>query len=212
MGYLTLFLCAKFAIAIPFLAPRSYTMDNQAYAIEETESRSLLTHHVNNAQNPKIASHDTSSTASQSSPSSQKPQEVPLRNQAAGPPTYLLIFVLVPISVAAWVCTSRYVDFRHHGIDIFTGAIIGVVTSWFAFRWYHLPIRRGAGWAWGARSRDRAFGIGVGVGGYVGPEGWASEKHSRKEDVEAGRERNDESAEILSGGFEGPGEEASRSA
>lgn len=46
--------------------------------------------------------------------------------------------------------------------------------AWFAFRWYHLPIRQGAGWAWGARSRDRAFWVGVGVGGYVGVEGWGS--------------------------------------
>ena len=29
-----------------------------------------------------------------------------------------------------------------------------------------MPIRRGAGWAWGPRSGDRAFGIRIGVGTY----------------------------------------------
>lgn len=37
-----------------------------------------------------------------------------------------------------------------------------------------MPIREGAGWAWGARSRERAWGVRVGVGGYVGSEGWSS--------------------------------------
>lgn len=55
---------------------------------------------------------------------------------------------------------------------------MGIVCAWFSFRWYHLPIRQGAGWSWGARSRDRAWGIGVGVGSYVGPEGWGSAKRS----------------------------------
>ena len=29
-----------------------------------------------------------------------------------------------------------------------------------------MPIRRGAGWAWGPRSDDRAFGIRIGTGTY----------------------------------------------
>ena len=32
---------------------------------------------------------------------------------------------------------------------------------------YHLPIQRGAGWAWGPRSARRAWGIRVGTGSYV---------------------------------------------
>lgn len=32
---------------------------------------------------------------------------------------------------------------------------------------YHLPIRRGSGWAWGPRSAERAWGIGIGRQGYV---------------------------------------------
>ena len=35
-----------------------------------------------------------------------------------------------------------------------------------------MPIRRGAGWAWGPRDADRAFGIGVGIGSYVTENRW----------------------------------------
>jgi hypothetical protein len=53
------------------------------------------------------------------------------------------------------------------------GSLIGITCAWFSFRFYHLPITRGAGWAWGPRSYDRAWGIGVGRGSYVGTEGWS---------------------------------------
>lgn len=55
----------------------------------------------------------------------------------------------------------------HHGFDILFGASMGILLAWASFRLYHLPIARGAGWAWGPRSPPRAFGVGVGVGGYV---------------------------------------------
>lgn len=54
----------------------------------------------------------------------------------------------------------------HHGVDIFVTFAIGSVTSYFGFRFYHLPIAQGAGWAWGPRSEDAAFWAGVGRQGY----------------------------------------------
>ena len=57
--------------------------------------------------------------------------------------------------------------------------LLGIFSAWFSFTWFHLPIQRGQGWAWGPRSRDRAFAIGVGVGSYVGPEGWESKSRVR---------------------------------
>ncbi|EHL02427.1 hypothetical protein M7I_1502 [Glarea lozoyensis 74030] len=57
---------------------------------------------------------------------------------------------------------------QHHGFDILFGYLIGLVTSIFAFRYYHLPIRQGAGWSWGPRSSDRSFWAGIGVGNYAG--------------------------------------------
>lgn len=80
---------------------------------------------------------------------------------------------MTPIATAIYVSSTRFTDFRHFGFDLLFGSFIGITTSWFSFRWYHLPITRGAGWAWGPRSYQRAWGIGVGVGSYVGTEGWS---------------------------------------
>ena len=55
----------------------------------------------------------------------------------------------------------------HHGFDIISGAILGIASAWLGFRWYHLPISRGGGWAWAPRTYDRAFGRGIGLLTYV---------------------------------------------
>lgn len=85
-----------------------------------------------------------------------------VRRQAAAPPLYLLLLSAIPFFLAIFIASSRWFDFRHHGFDILFGFFIGTVTAFFAFRYYHLPIGRGAGWAWGPRSRDKAFWAGVG--------------------------------------------------
>ena len=131
--------------------------------------------------------HTRTSRTSHGDPDSNVSPIVPIRNQAAAPPTYLLVLPLIPISVAFYICASRFFQFYHHGFDIISGALIGILSAWFGFRWYHLPISRGAGWSWGARSRDRAWGIGVGVGSYVGTEGW----NSKKSDDHSAAEVND---------------------
>ncbi|RCI11230.1 hypothetical protein L249_7318 [Ophiocordyceps polyrhachis-furcata BCC 54312] len=91
-----------------------------------------------------------------------------LRRQAAAPPIYLLVITLVPFCVAIFIAASRWFDFRHHGFDILFGFLIGTITAVYSFRYYHMPIQAGAGWAWGSRSGDRAFWAGVGRLGYVG--------------------------------------------
>jgi membrane-associated phospholipid phosphatase len=150
--YLSLWLSAKFAITIPFLAPAPHASDH---------------------------SHNQPSRASQS---------IPPRSQAAAPPLYLLLLVATPIATALYVCASRWADYQHQGFDIIAGSILGALFAWTSFRWYHLPLRRGAGWAWGARSRDRAFYAGMGVPGFVGGEGWesAAGRRDRYEDLELG--------------------------
>lgn len=99
-------------------------------------------------------------------PVSNTPKSL-LRRQAAAPPTYLIVPAFLPITVAIYISSTRYTDFRHRGFDIIIGALVGIITAWVGFRWYHLPITRGAGWSWGPRSSTRAWGIGVGVLGYV---------------------------------------------
>ena len=111
-----------------------------------------------------------------------------MRYQNAAPPVYTLVLILVPIASAIYITSTRFTDFRHFGFDMLFGSLIGITCAWFSFRFYHLPISRGAGWAWGPRTYQRAWGIGVGRGSYVGTEGWsragesetASRKHRRE--------------------------------
>jgi membrane-associated phospholipid phosphatase len=178
--YLALFTCSKFAIAIPYISVLSSAptqVDTQGS--NDTE---LLPLHHSAAHGPPTGSKRPSLPNTDTRPT----QTLPLYNQAAAPPNYGLILVLIPLGVAAYITSTRYVEFWHFGFDILSGAVIGILSAWFSFRWYHLPIRRGGGWAWGPRSHNRAFAIGVGVGNYVGPEGWEREKNARR-DIETGR-------------------------
>jgi membrane-associated phospholipid phosphatase len=158
MTYLTLFLCAKYAITIPFLSPAPYSRRN--YPAFETSETSM----------PTAA------------------EDVSPRNQAAAPPVYLLILAFVPTGAALFIAGSRWSDYRHQGFDIVVGSLIGFIFAWFGFRLYHLPIRRGAGWSWGPRSRDRAFYLGLGTLSYVGEEGWDSAKVAEGRASQATRE------------------------
>lgn len=58
-------------------------------------------------------------------------------------------------------------DKQHAGWDISIAFLEGFLIGWFAFRWYHLPVRMGAGWSWGPRSQEAVFGIGFVVPGYA---------------------------------------------
>ena len=163
MLYLTLFLSAKFSISIPYLSPQAYS-PNQGLA-----SFIIPGQHRNGK-----ADHNHEGT--------------PLRNQAAAPPVYLLILAFVPIGTAFFISVSRYSDYRHAGFDIISGSVLGSFFAWFGFRWYHLPIRTGAGWSWGARTRNRAFYTGLCIPTYVGDEGWSSAKAdvAQRADLESG--------------------------
>lgn len=179
--YLTLFLASKFSVAIPYLAPRAYST-NPAYTSAVTRSnlrsrvstdRSILPVHKQEStvSNPGYLESDA---------------VVPIRYQSAAPPVYTLALVLTPVLSAIYVCSTRFTDFRHFGFDLLFGSLIGITCAWFSFRWYHLPITRGAGWAWGPRSYERAWGIGVGVGSYVGTEGWSRKGRSETKRNDAG--------------------------
>jgi hypothetical protein len=172
--YLTLFLASKFSVAIPYLAPRQFST-NPAYTSAITPSnlkkrastgRSILPVHKQEE-------------SSLSSPGyNENDDVVPIRYQSAAPPVYTLVLILTPIGSAIYIASTRFTDFRHFGFDLLFGSFIGITAAWFSFRWYHLPVTRGAGWAWGPRSYGRAWGIGVGVGSYVGTEGWSRQGKS----------------------------------
>ncbi|EAT85628.2 hypothetical protein SNOG_06977 [Parastagonospora nodorum SN15] len=167
--YLTLFLASKFSVAIPFLPHRPYST-NPAHTSAVAPSN------LKKAASVAFSKHESSL----SSPAHAYADDhvVPIRYQNAAPPVWTLLLILVPIGSAIYICASRFTDYRHFGFDILFGSLIGITAAWFSFRFYHLPISRGAGWAWGPRSYDRAWGIGVGRGNYVGTEGWSKSGRS----------------------------------
>lgn len=160
LTYLTLFLCAKFGVHIPFSLP-SVSQSNISTFDEEPQSHSTgdRDHHDSHYRQP--------------------------RDQAAAPPLYLLLIAIIPVGSATYISLTRWFDYRHHGIDILTGALIGFVCAYLSFRMYHLPIHGGAGWAWGARRRERAFWLGIGVPSYVS-EAQSPLLRGKKHDLENG--------------------------
>lgn len=171
--YLTLYLCSKFAVVIPHLPVR--TGDD----IEQTDADTKFDNatSIDTQRRPMLARYGKTTR-------SGKPL-VRARDEAAAPPVYGLFAILVPLGGALYICLSRYMDYAHHGFDIISGSVIGIVCAWFSFRLYHLPIARGSGWSWGPRSRDRAFGVGVGSHGYV-DETRFTKASIRAEDMEMG--------------------------
>ena len=168
MFYLALYLCSKFAITIPYLLPSTHEAYSTSAAL--TPPSYELKGLKNSLQNAKADDFPP-----------QDSSRLVLHEQAAAPPTYLLILPLIPVSLATYVASTRFSDFRHHGFDIIFGSLMGMFLSWISFRIYHPPIRRGAGWSWGPRSASRAWGIGIGTLGYVQDE----DRESKKQDLEA---------------------------
>ena len=160
--YFALYLCSKFAVRIPYL---SYHPSHNSTSLTQRSS-------------------DKEGSLS----SSNIPSERALRNEAAAPPTYLIILPLIPICAALYISSTRYSDFKHHGFDIISGASLGIVIAWISFRLYNLPISRGAGWSWRPRSPRRAFGIGIGVLEYVED----SDQRKKSDDPEVGLHGNGE--------------------
>ena len=169
--YLSLFLCSKFAIAIPYLPLQRNAVINSAADPMSGDTEMLPMHRSERSD---------SKSSGQPLPVPRPESQLPLYNSAATPPNYGLLIVLIPLGVATYIASTRYTEFWHFGFDVISGSLVGILSAWFSFRWYHLPVRHGQGWAWGPRTRDRAFAIGVGVGNYVGSEGWESSKSPRR--------------------------------
>lgn len=79
------------------------------------------------------------------------------RHEQAAPPLWQVLVTAVPIGVALFICGSRYADFHHAGIDIFAGAVIGIVSAVASFFLYHQPICNQGRMAFSPRPRDNAF-------------------------------------------------------
>ncbi|KAK2687736.1 hypothetical protein QWA68_013445 [Fusarium oxysporum] len=188
--YLTLFLASKLAVNIPFVPPnmkwRHEAFPSRSGEYEPSASSSA----TDNGRDPEIQSQ---------------------RRQAAGAPLYLLVLVIVPFALAVYINCSRWFDYQHDGFDIIFAFLMGTVAAYYSFRFYHLPIAGGAGWAWRPRTHDRAFWAGVGKLGYVGDTGEnhhaaaavADRTHSHwsSRDQSNSREYQGDDIELHGGGF-----------
>ncbi|KAJ5152580.1 uncharacterized protein N7482_009058, partial [Penicillium canariense] len=96
-----------------------------------------------------------------------------VRTRGAAPPVLLMILAFVPTATAFFISASRWFNYRHHGFDVISGSLIGIVFAYIGFRMYYIPIRRGAGWAWGPRSHRRAFIRGIGFPSSLGTDSWS---------------------------------------
>jgi len=70
------------------------------------------------------------------------------------PPTPLLLVASVPILLAIYVATTRFSDYRHHGVDIIFGLLVGVGTAILGWTWYGSRTTHGAR-GFGGFSRER---------------------------------------------------------
>lgn len=153
-------MCAKLSVSIPHLHPRPFTHDRQQIAFGTGIKEQPTT-------DPYLASQQLNSVET----------KVPLRRQAAAPPTYLILLVAVPIAAASYITASRWFDNRHSGFDLIFGSLLGLLFAWFGFRLYHPPLSFGGGWAWGPRDKELAFFSGVGFANYVNDEGSSTARY-----------------------------------
>lgn len=166
--YLSLFLASKFALTIPFVLPESGARNATSASASAFPSRMRASRANTASSSATGGAQGGNDFAYPDDP--QMGQQVAVHNsaivavrrQAAAPPLYLLAVAVLPFFTSIFIAGSRWFDFRHHGFDILFGYIIGIISAWFAFRYYHLPLRSGGGWAWGPRSHDKAFWAGVG--------------------------------------------------
>ncbi|OLN92892.1 putative lipid phosphate phosphatase 3, chloroplastic [Colletotrichum chlorophyti] len=165
--YLSLFLASKFAVTLPFVASSNDASSHSAFPSRLQKSGS----DYEEVQPGEGGSLNPDSTGAGRALAEHNKLVTAVRRQAAAPPIYLLTIVVIPWFASVFIAGSRWFDFRHHGFDILFGYLIGVFTSIFAFRYYHLPIRQGAGWAWGPRSHDKAWWSGVGSYSYATDKG-----------------------------------------
>ena len=166
---MALWLSAKFSISVPYVSSSACNQYRRDTMFSAATIHRSICEPFPGSQSPK------------------SPSSLPsLVDQAAALPIYFLVIVAIPVACATYIASTRWVDHRHAGFDIFCGALLGIFFAWLGFRMYNLPLSSGAGWAWGPRSRDRAFSSGVGFRHYAGDECTSSARQPNPESVSRG--------------------------
>ncbi|KAK0654750.1 phosphatidic acid phosphatase type 2/haloperoxidase [Cercophora newfieldiana] len=83
---------------------------------------------------------------------------IPAQPRISAKPLYLLLISVIPFFAAIFIGSSRWFDYRHQGVDIVSGFLIGGAAALFSFHYYHVSLAsfRDGGRAWGPR-RGRGF-------------------------------------------------------
>lgn len=150
--YLSLWLAVKFNITIPYVQPTS--PDHTRQAKETRDDVELLPLHSGKRQYSESSAESTIFSN--------------YRRQGAGPPVFGHIIILIPIATAIYICTTRFVDFKHQGVDILSGSILGIITALVGFRCYHSSLSGPHAFTWGPRHTDQAFAVPTGARGWTG--------------------------------------------
>lgn len=172
--YLSLYLASKFGVAFPYLASKRYRSTPGASPSFVKERRRLDQDDITNAELLGRRGKDSVSPFNSH------------QEQASAPPVYLLFLPYIPIGVAMYISGSRYFDYRHHGFDILSGVLVGVVVSTAAFRFYHPRLTRGSGWSWRPRQPDQAFGVAIGMRGLADRDNGTEHEDGKERDIEMG--------------------------
>jgi hypothetical protein len=128
LWYLSLFLCHRFGVVIPFSSSPHRVQLPQNIDTNEHNEPLLL-----NALEPGFQSLARGG------------------EEQAAFPAYMLLLPYIPLGLAIFIAGTRYFDFRNHGFDVLAGAAIGTVTAWVGFAIYH-PSRC---WGWESRLRSQ---------------------------------------------------------
>jgi membrane-associated phospholipid phosphatase len=75
----------------------------------------------------------------------------------SAPPLWQVLILAMPVGTALFICSSRYADFHHAGIDIFAGTVIGILSAILSFFLYHQSLCYQGRMAFGPRRAQNAF-------------------------------------------------------
>jgi hypothetical protein len=127
--YLSLFIASKFAVTIPFLPPAVYSSSAARFiAFPSRAEKALNRNPTGITQDKNLPSPTVNSNVHLSCDDNAM---IAVRNQAASPPVYLLMFTIIPWFASIYIASTRYSDFRHHGFDILFGYLIGTLSAFF---------------------------------------------------------------------------------
>lgn len=126
LGYLCVFLGKYvFGLRLPHLT----TMQQDRSPV------SPASQHADEGTPSAASSSSAAAAAGKHSPSSAENTEV--ESVLPSFPTMLaLLLCAVPPLLAAFIASSRYSDYRHHGFDILSGCVVGLFSAYAGWRWY----------------------------------------------------------------------------